>query len=457
MRRDRIGRTRRFAPLAIGLAAATIALPAAAASDAEVRALREQLRVLEERLKQIETRQVETEQKAAETERVVKEETIKSGGSLGTFILPGTDTRVTIGGYVKGDFIYDASEGLGDLFVVPNITTRGPAKDENRFRAHARQTRFNIRTTTPSEWGPVKTYIEGDFFGGGGNEVFSNSTSFRLRHAWAEVGPLGAGQYWTNFMPIEVYPTTLDFQGPTGLPFIRQGQVRWTQPITDNFTVIGSLENSEFTGRRDTDPTAGLSLVSFGETSGAAGGGNSGVNIGIDVAPDAVLTGIYRDDWGLVRGSTVLRRFGSQGAGDGEWGYGFNLAGRLNITDSTRLVASATYGDGIGRYIIDGGGLDGVISDTGNISTAEMFGFAAQIQQDIAEDWTVALAYGRTDNFDTVLNTDFDNVQSIHGTVLWRAFDRVTLGAELMWGRREDADGVSDDAVRVQSSVQVSF
>jgi hypothetical protein len=39
-----------------------------------------------------------------------------------------------------------------------------------------------------------------------------------LRHANLTVGNLLIGRSWTNFMPIESYPVTLDFQGPSGIP-----------------------------------------------------------------------------------------------------------------------------------------------------------------------------------------------------------------------------------------------
>ena len=38
-----------------------------------------------------------------------------------------------------------------------------------------------------------------------------------------------AGQYWTNFGTLAAYPGTVDFEGPSGITFIRQAQVRWTQ------------------------------------------------------------------------------------------------------------------------------------------------------------------------------------------------------------------------------------
>lgn len=444
------------ATAAIALATSTaITAPALAAS--EVEALRQQLRALEQRLQELETKGAETQQQVQETQETLDNEVVRSDG-LGSFVVPGTDTRISFGGYAKADFIYDFGGSIGsdDLFVPESIVIGG--ENDPKFTAHARQTRFNVRTSTPSELGPVKTLIEGDFFGAGGNEVFSNSFALRLRHAYGEVGNLGAGQFWTNFMPIETYPTTVDFNGPAGIPFIRQAQLRWTQPVSDNFTLIGSLENSEFSGSAvdvtDADGDGDTAeLLGFGESVGPL----AGVAAGIDVAPDAVLTGIYRGDFGLVRASGVARYFGGQDGGDGEFGWGLNAGASLNVTDSTKLLLNGTGGDGIGRYLINGFGQDGVIDAGGNVDTTAAYGVTGQIQQKLTDDLTAAIAYGRYEILEDLAPTSIDNLQTIHGSLFWSPVDRVTFGAEAIFGRIETQNGASDNAARVQTSVQVNF
>ncbi|MEM7506438.1 MAG: DcaP family trimeric outer membrane transporter [Pseudomonadota bacterium] len=452
------------AAIAIALALGT----SPAAAQTEIELLRQQLRAMEQRLAELEAQQnatqdqvEETAAQAEESARTIETEVVKSGGTLGTFILPGTDTRISFGGYVKGDFIYDVTGDIGsdDLFVASSIGVGVP--DDNRFTAHARQSRFNVRTTTPSALGPVKTFFEGDFFGFGapGTEVFTNSFSFRIRHLYGEVGPVGAGQFWTNFMPIEAYPRTVDFQGASGIPFIRQGQLRLTQPLTEKFTVIASLENSEFSGRAvdagDVDGDGDVTeLFSFGDT---APGALGGLDVGLDVAPDAVLAGVYRGDFGLLRGSVVGRRFGGQGSGDGTFGWGVNAAANVNLWEGAKGLASITYGDGVGRYLIDGAGLDGVVLANGDIETINALGATVQLQQQLTEDLTGAVAYGRYDVFEAFGPGDIDTLQTVHGSLFWSPVDRVTFGAEVIWGQRENANDASDSAFRVQSSLQVNF
>lgn len=129
---------------------------------------------------------------------------IRSGSS---FKLPGSNTSVTFGGYVKLDAIYsDRTTGVasqGNQFLSPSLIPVGPAaEDHARGRAtlHARQSRLFAKTATPTGLGDFTTLVEGDFFGADGNESVSNSNGFRIRHAWGTLGHRSAGQYWTNFM-----------------------------------------------------------------------------------------------------------------------------------------------------------------------------------------------------------------------------------------------------------------
>ncbi|MCH8952798.1 MAG: porin [Proteobacteria bacterium] len=416
----------------------------AGAIEDELRLMRQQMAEMAKRMEELEGRQVETQQEVEETRESA---VITSGKSPGSFILPGSGTEIEISGYIKADFIYDFNEGQGDLFVPESISTSGGG-DENRFRAHARQSRLRIKTSTPTAWGPLKTHFEGDFFGGGGNQVISNSTTFRIRHAWATIGGLGAGQYWSNFMPIESYPGTIDFNGPAGLTFIRQAQLRYTAPVNDNLSISVSLENSEFSGRN----AGGL----FSESTG--GGNSFGVNAGLDQAPDFTAAAIYRDDWGLVKLAGLGRYLGSPNdQGDGEIAWGVSISGNAKLWPGGKVMGAFLYGDGVGRYLVNGVGQDAFVDASGDVHAIEAFGGAIQVRQQLTDTFAVAIAYGRAEFNDSRVGSDLDTVQTIHGSLFWSPVERLTFGAEVIWGSREDANGSDDDAIRLQTSVQVNF
>lgn len=128
-------------------------------------------------------------------------------------------------------------------------------------------------------------------------------------------------------MPIEFYPNTLDFQGPSGIPFIRQAQLRYTFPTSGNLTFSASLESSEFSGRN----AAG----SLGQISG------SGLNAELDQLPDFTIAAAWKGECASLRAAAVLRELTASGDADSETGWGVNPAGGADLWPGGRLVASA--------------------------------------------------------------------------------------------------------------------
>ena len=110
-------------------------------------------------------------------------------------------------------------------------------ENNNTFMG-VRQSRLGVRSSTPTPIGELKTIFEFELFGTG---VDSGQTTFRLRHAWGELGRLGAGQYWSPFTDPDVFPNSLEYWGPTGLPWYRNVQLRYTALQTDKSNLMLAL------------------------------------------------------------------------------------------------------------------------------------------------------------------------------------------------------------------------
>ncbi len=446
--------------------ALTHPLLAQEATPAQIEALMKKLEALEQRQaeqqKQLEAQQkvIAEQKRKLEMQRRLAEplpppvrtpvpaNVVTGGDEPGSFKLPGTDTSIKLGGYVKGDLIYDVRADTGDSFAASAIPADGSAGDKRNgsFRAHARQTRFNITTWTPTDFGEVKTFIEGDFFGGGGNERLSNSTSFRLRHAYGQVGPVLVGQTWSEFMDLAAYPTTIDFFGPAGIPFIRQGQLRYTYKINDTWTVAGSIENSEFAGH----DTAG-NLV------GSDGGD---VKIGIDTLPDFVASVKYKRGGWSAKLAGVARdlELDSVGAHDSEFAWGVHASAVVPTFGGDSLQANFTYGDGVGRYIINGAGNDAFVDANGNLDRIQAWGVAAGYTRQWSDHWQSNLVYGHYEVLDTFNATDTENLDTVHLNLIWQPSDRFRYGIEYIFGHRGFDDGSLDNvAHRFQFAGQFFF
>ena len=223
---------------AVAMMAASV--PAAAGEMDELKA---QIDALQNKLDSIEARQDAVETRGP----VAPAAAVEAGDKPKTWKLPGTNTSMNIGGYAKLDMIYDLNNYLGDSLGLTAVALNGTTNDRRNgiFRAHARQSRFWIKTWTPTDWGELATHVEADFEGGGGNEVISNSSGLRARHLYGRLGPVLAGQTWTNFMDVSALPETIDFGGPVA-SFIRQAQLRYTHAFGGSgLTLSLAIENPE--------------------------------------------------------------------------------------------------------------------------------------------------------------------------------------------------------------------
>ena len=92
--------------------------------------------------------------------------------------------------------------------------------------------------------GELRTTFEFELFGTGVDE---GQTTFRLRHAYGELGKFGAGQYWSPFMDIDVFPNSLEYWGPAGMVFFRNVQVRY-MPIQGDTRLTLAVERPGASG-----------------------------------------------------------------------------------------------------------------------------------------------------------------------------------------------------------------
>src|SRR6185436_19655443 len=160
--------------------------------------------------------------------------------------------------------------------------------EDGRFFAGVRQSRFGVKSYTPTEMGELKTIFEFEMFGTG---VDAGQTTIRLRHAYGELGKFGFGQYWSPFMDIDVFPNSVEYWGPNGMAFFRNVQVRWMPLKGESFATI-ALERPGASG------DAGLYSDRIQE---------QGIQ-GRFPLPD--LSAEYRSamPWGYIEGSGIVRQ-----------------------------------------------------------------------------------------------------------------------------------------------------
>jgi len=333
------------------------------------------------------------------------------------------------GGYIKVDAIHDFDQiGNRDAFDVRTIPTTGSTDNGSNTRIHARQTRFNLDVRGPGdpEIGEFHAFVEGDFFGDG--------NSFRLRHAYGELGPILGGQTWTTFMDEDAMPETLDFETPVAYPMIRQGQIRWTQKLDDGDYWAVALEDP------DSDIIAPAGVP--GEAK--------------EPLPDLAA----RVRWNNARGHVQLGLFAGMarfspddGSADDVGLWGLNLSTKLETVGDDSAIVQLTYGDGVGRYR---GGVTAAPDADGNLEAVPIFGALLSYQHYWNTRWRSSLGYSWADADLPAGTTPGASENLTYGYVnlIRQITARCWAGVEYLHGTRETFDDASGSANRVQLSIR---
>jgi outer membrane DcaP-like protein len=316
-----------------------------------------------------------------------------------------------------------------------------------------RQSRLGVRSSTPTTLGDLKTTFEFELFGTG---VDAGQTTFRLRHAYGELGAFGAGQTWSPFMDPDVFPNSLEYWGPTGMVFFRNVQVRW-MPLTGDRAVTLALER----------PGA----------SGDAGVYADRVELQ-NIKPRFPLpdfSGSYKmtEKWGYARVAGMIRlikyddvlddRFDLSGSATG---WGVNLSSNLKAGTKDVVRLQLVFGEGIQNYMNDSPVDVGVQNNPGNPVTP-VVGKAVPIVAIVAfvdHTWnaqytsTFGYSWQDNDNTDGQAPNAFKTGHYALGNLLFSPVQNVLLGGELQWGRRVNfSDGFQSDGFKFQFSFKYNF
>ncbi len=365
--------------------------------------------------------------------------------------------RMDIYGFAMLDMGYDFKQVDPDWFDVLRPTKlpsfANQFGEDGNFYAGVRQSRFGVKGYLPTSLGEVKTIFEFELFGTG---VDAGQTTFRLRHAWGELGCFGAGQTWSPFMDPDVFPNSLEYWGPNGMVFFRNVQVRW-MPLRGNHELFLALER----------PGASADQGRFADRIELQ-------NVkGHFPAPD--FSAHYKEsgDWGHVQISGMLRYIGWTDTLQDQFnlsghklGWGVNLSTNIKTPMNGTVRASVVWGHGIENYMndapVDVGVVTNLINPVTPITgrTLPIVGIVGFYDFNWSEKFTTALGYSRVD----ITNSNGQNPDAFHigqyalANLLYYPVKNVMAGLEFQWGRRENfRDGFSVSDYRLQFSAKYNF
>jgi len=366
-----------------------------------------------------------------------------------------SDSTMEIYGFAMLDTGYQTKQNDPAWFDVLRPTKLPSFEDEFGVDGHwfagVRQSRLGVKTSTPTSMGDLKTTFEFELFGTG---VDAGQTTLRLRHAYGELGQFGAGQTWSPFMDIDVFPNTVEYWGPNGMVFFRNVQVRW-MPVQGDTRFTLALER----------PGA------------SADGGDYADRIQLQGVkarfPVPDLSAEYRmgTGWGYVELAGIVRYMEWKDtvpdlvdvSGDAV-GWGVNLSSNIKMGKSV-LRLQVVYGEGIQNYMND------APADVGPVPTGDparpldgealpLVGVVAFLDTSWSEKMSTSIGYSglEIDNSAGQSPSAFQRGDYAVANVMFYPEKNVMFGPEVQWGRRENfSDGFSSDDLRVQVSFKYNF
>lgn len=353
----------------------------------------------------------------------------------GFFAIPGTQTRIRLGGYAKLDAIADNhAAGDNEQFIPSSIPVGGPHRDVAHFGMHAKQTRFSFEARRPTTHGALRFYLENDFFGS------SDGYQFRLRHAYGQLGNTYAGYGYATFMDADSLPDTLDFAGPGAAGYL----------------LVAGIHHSFALGKGNT-----LTLAAEDPDSQLAAAGDA--DISTERLPDISLVARMEREWGHLQLGAVARSLGYDGDGraDRTFGGGLQLSGSYTVAERDLLLFGLVGGKGIARYTADltGSGLDAAIDADGRLRALPLHGGFFGYTHYWSDMWRSNLVYGRLYLGDAgaLAGDAFRRSQYAALNLIWSPAPSWTMGMEVLYGQQRLQDGRSADTLRVQGSLQYSF
>jgi hypothetical protein len=366
--------------------------------------------------------------------------------------------RFDIYGFAMLDNGYQFKQNDPDWFDVLRATKLPSYPDQfgkdGHWFASVRQTRLGVKSYFPTSLGELKTTFEFELFGTG---VDAGQTTFRLRHAYGELGHFGAGQTWSPFMDPDVFPNSLEYWGPAGMVFFRNVQVRW-MPIQGDTRLTVALERP-----------------------GASGdGGIYADRIELQNVkarfplPDLSAQFRYGQKWGYVQVAGILRKIKIDDLLADQFdlnqnltGWGINFSSNVKFNEGNDVLRfQYVYGEGIENYMNDAPIDVGPKSNPGNpvtpivADTLPIHGLVLFLDHTWNKKWSSTVGY----SFEDIKNSDLENPSDFHqgyyalGNLLYYPAQNVMVGGEFQWGRRNNfSDDFSSNDYRIQFSFKYNF
>jgi len=351
---------------------------------------------------------------------------------IGFIPIPNTPLLIKFNAKPRVDMILDnRNSGDNNRFITAKIpVSDDPAHGGGaQFNINAKGSQLSVDVRAPEVEGSPRFYYQNDFYGSGPGEF-----PYRVRQLYGQVYNVIVGMTFSVFEDPDVWPDTVDYEGPNSATFARRPLARYMLALNERWQINFGLEQPGSEVDTSIDP--------------AATSANHAPDVGINFRWEEAKVGhlqiaaIFRDIG--VRGPIT----GSQSA----FGWGVNVSGVLSVGEKDSMQAQLTYGEGIFRYCNDDFvNNDAAFDSKGDLDPIPYFGAMVGYTHHWSEEWRSTGSYGYVHlrNLASQGPTAYHITHYASANLVWQIRKRLSLGLEALYGSKEDNAERRGDAFRV--------
>jgi hypothetical protein len=361
----------------------------------------------------------------------------------GFFPIPNTDVLIKLNAKPRVDMMADnRNSGNADRFVTATIPVESAANYDggSQFNATTKGSSLSAEVRAPNLPGSPSFVYNNDFFGSGGG------MAYRLKQLYGTIYNVTAGFTFSVWEDPDIWPDTVDFEGPNSVIFARQPTVRYMQKLSDKWHLnLGIQQPGSEIDTTNTDAT------------------------GVNHLPDVGFNVRWEDSArGHIHLAGMFRQLGANSPTLGEQtttGWGINAAAGLNVFERDSIQLQVTYGEGIFRWANDnfsyGGfaGGDAAFDAYGKLQALEYTAFLFGYTHHWSDEWrsTVSAGHLHLSSEASQSGAAYHETTYASANAVWQMRKRLSLGFELLYGEKVQKDNQSGDVWRFQTAMVYSI
>lgn len=360
--------------------------------------------------------------------------------------IPNTPAFIKFNSKIKLDMMGDnRNSGNPDRFVTAQIPVAGEDAHGggSRFNVTARASSLSLDVRAPDVLGDPRFYYNNDFFGGG----TGGGMTYRLKHLYGQFFNVTAGFTYSIFEDPDVWPDTVDFEGPNSMIFARQATLRYLLPLSEHWQINFGVQQ----------PASEVDTFGTTDVTSANRAPDGGINLRWEdkKVGHVQIAGILRD---VTANSATL---GNQDV----FGWGLMAAAGLNVFEKDSLQAQVTYGEGYFHFINDNftysgfEGGDAAYNSNGDLKALSCFSAMAGYTHQWTGSFrsTASIGYVNLDNEDSQGPLAYHKTYYASGNIVYQIRKRLSVGLEALYGKKEVNDGNTGDVIRVQMGITIAL